>query len=337
MSGKTKQVKKYYPFVSICTPTFNRRPFIASMIKCFEHQTYPKHRIEWIIIDDGTDKIRDLVSHIPQVKYFGYDEKMFLGKKRNLMHEKTKGEIIIYMDDDDYYPPERISHAVETLMKTPQALCAGSSEMYIYFKHIHKMYKFGPYGPNHSTAATFAFRRDLLKQTRYDDTVSLAEEREFLKGYTIPFVQLDSAKTILVFSHIHNSVDKKTLLGKPDDKYVTLSDKTVDDFIKSAEIKDFFMNKIDDLLNVYEPGNPNNKPDVLKQVSDIMTKRAEMEENYNKQKQQQQQAIQQIYHHIMTNPEGPVVKAEKQIIELTNENTVLKERIAYLENQLQNK
>ena len=97
------------------------------------------------------------------------------------------------------------------------------------------------------------------------------------------------------------------------------------------------MNKIDDLLNVYEPGNPNNKPDVLKQVSDIMTKRAEMEENYNKQKQQQQQAIQQIYHHIMTNPEGPVVKAEKQIIELTNENTVLKERIAYLENQLQNK
>ena len=25
------------------------------MIKCFEHQTYPKDKIEWIIIDDGTE------------------------------------------------------------------------------------------------------------------------------------------------------------------------------------------------------------------------------------------------------------------------------------------
>ena len=40
------------------------------------------------------------------------------------------------MDDDDYYPPERISHAVSTLQKNPKALCAGSSTMYIYFKHI---------------------------------------------------------------------------------------------------------------------------------------------------------------------------------------------------------
>jgi len=56
------------PFVSICTPTFNRRPFIPFMIKCFEQQTYPKDRIEWIIIDDGTDPIVDLVTHIKQVK-----------------------------------------------------------------------------------------------------------------------------------------------------------------------------------------------------------------------------------------------------------------------------
>jgi glycosyltransferase involved in cell wall biosynthesis len=62
------------PFVSVCTPTFNRRPFIQSMIKCFEHQDYPNDRIEWIIIDDGTDKIGDLVKDIPQVKYFAYDK-----------------------------------------------------------------------------------------------------------------------------------------------------------------------------------------------------------------------------------------------------------------------
>ena len=58
------------PFVSICTPTFNRRPFIEYLIKCFKHQDYPKEKMEWIILDDGTDKIEDMVSYIPQVKYF---------------------------------------------------------------------------------------------------------------------------------------------------------------------------------------------------------------------------------------------------------------------------
>ena len=182
------------PFVSVCTPTFNRRPFIEHMIKCFEHQDYPKDRVEWIIIDDGTDKIGDMVSHIPEVKYFSYDKKMVLGEKRNLLHEKSKGEIIVYMDDDDYYPPCRISHAVERLQGDPKALCAGSSEIYIYFKHIDKMYQFGPYGPNHATAGTFAFKRELIHNTKYDSNAALAEEKSFLKDYTIPFVQLDPMK-----------------------------------------------------------------------------------------------------------------------------------------------
>src|SRR5210317_1019017 len=191
--GKKTKVKKVLPFVSICTPTFNRRPFIPIMFECFRNQTYPKDRMEWIIIDDGTDKIKDLIdsADIPQIKYFAYDTKMTLGKKRNLMHDKTCGDILVYMDDDDYYPPERIEHAVTTLTKSKTALCAGASELYVYFKHIQQMWQCGPYGPNHATAGTFAFKRELLKKSRYNEEACLAEEREFLHGYTIPFVQLD--------------------------------------------------------------------------------------------------------------------------------------------------
>jgi glycosyltransferase involved in cell wall biosynthesis len=234
-SSVNKPITNQLPFVSVCTPTFNRRPFIPYMIKCFEHQDYPKERIEWIIIDDGTDKIGDLVKHIPQVKYFSVEKKLLLGNKRNIMHEKSKGDIIVYMDDDDYYPPERISHAVSMLMKTPNALCAGSSEIYIYFKHIQKMYQFGPYKETHSTAGTFAFRKELLKITRYEDTAALAEEKHFLKNYTIPFVQLDPIKTILVFSHPHNTFDKRRLLENCNPNFTKESSKKVDMFIKDTE------------------------------------------------------------------------------------------------------
>ena len=67
----------------------------------------------------GTDKVEDLVINHPHVKYFKYDTKMKLGKKRNLLHEKSKGDIIVYMDDDDYYPPQRVSHAVQKLQEHP--------------------------------------------------------------------------------------------------------------------------------------------------------------------------------------------------------------------------
>ncbi len=256
-----------YPFVSVCTPTFNRRPFIEGIIKCFNHQDYPKDRMEWIIIDDGTDKIEDLVINHPHVKYFKYDTKMKLGKKRNLLHEKSKGDIIVYMDDDDYYPPQRVSHAVQKLQEHPEALCAGSSEIYIYFKHIQKMYQFGPYGPNHATAGTFAFKRKLI-ENRYDDEACLAEEKSFLKDYTVPFVQLDPKKVILVFSHEHNTFDKRKLLDNPHPNFVKESTKTVDEFVKEKELKEFYMN-IDSLLQYYSPGKPIMKPDVLEQMVKI--------------------------------------------------------------------
>ena len=281
--GKTashtpKLSKKFYPMVSVCTPTFNRRPFIPAMLECFRNQTYPKDRMEWIIVDDGTDSIKDLIeaANIPQIRYFREERKMALGEKRNYMHSKIKGTMVVYMDDDDYYPPERVIHAVDTLQAHREALCAGASEIYVYFKHIHTMYQSGPYGPNHATAGTFAFRVELLKDHRYDDHAALAEEKNFLKNYTVPFVQLDPLKTILVFSHNHNTFDKKKLLENAHPQFFKPSDKKVDEFIrlpKEASIKQFFMTDIDAALAAYAPGEPSMKPDVLKQIEEINEER----------------------------------------------------------------
>ena len=296
------------PFVSICTPTFNRRPFIPYLKKCFEHQTYPKDRIEWIIIDDGTDPIEDLVKDIEQVKYFYYEEKMLLGKKRNLMHSKCSGDIIIYMDDDDYYPPERISHAVETLLENPQVLVAGSSEMHFYFDSRNQVYQCGPYKEYHATAATFAFKKELLLETSYNEENALAEERHFLKNYTIPLKQLDTLKSIMVFSHKHNSLNKEKMLENMESTKTKLSRYTVDDFIKDPELKKFYMVDMNDLLTNYEPGKPENKPKLLEQIKKMEEERNRRLEDHNKmlmaqsrifsnQGQQPQQQIDELRKH----------------------------------------
>jgi hypothetical protein len=229
---------------------------------------------------------------------------------------------------------------VEKLESNKQALCAGSSEIYIYFKTLNRMVQCGPYGPNHATAGTFAFRRELLDQTKYEDHAALAEERAFLKDYTVPFVQLDPMKSILVFSHEHNTFDKRKMLDNPHPDFLKDSPKTVNDFIKNKNedsIKDFFMNKIDKLLEAYEPGSPKMKPDVLEQIKKIEAERANM------LKKAQQETANQI---ILQKPgEEPVVltphdavnimqQQQKYIGELTQEKDNHVKRILELEKMI---
>jgi len=334
----------YVPFVSIFTPTFNRRPFLANMIEMVKNQDYPKEKMEWIIVDDGTDNVQDVFASISfiKVKYYRSETKLPLGKKRNIGNKFCTGDIIVYMDDDDYYPPTRVGHAVTTLQLNPTILCVGSSELFLFFTNLNRMFKFGPYGPNHATAATFAFRKELLLQTQFNDEASLAEEKAFLKNYTVPIVQLDPFKTILVFSHIHNTFDKNILLNDyPSSPFITDVNYPVDAFIKEETVYKFFMEELSSLLKNYEPGLGKFKPDVIEQFETIQTER-------NKIKAEQQNYL-DILKKLNIDPNASITKqnnqtvihAEKKLQEqsmvihdLLSENKKLKDALVVMERRL---
>lgn len=149
-------------------------------------------------------------------------------------------------------------------------MAAGASETYVVFKNLEypgsiDIYQAGPYTSSHATAATFALRRELLVDHRYDDNASVAEEVSFLKKFTVPLVQLNPMQTILVFSHQHNSIDKKMLINT---KFFKKSDKKVEDFIQRPDedsVRDFFLN-VDEKIESYLPGRTENKPDVTKEL-----------------------------------------------------------------------
>jgi glycosyltransferase involved in cell wall biosynthesis len=245
--GKKNRKKKQVsamgkPTVSVITPTYNRRIFIPQLIKCYNSQTYPKELLEWIVVDDGEDSVEDLFKDVETVKYTRINEKMKLGKKRNLCNNLATGEILVYMDDDDYYPPDRVTHAVDRLRSRPTALAAGSSAVYLYFNDLDKVYQFGPYGPSHATAGTFAFWRKLLEQTSYEDEAEMAEEKHFLKNYAIPLVQLDPKKSILVFAHQYNTFDKRNLLKNANPNLVKPLNTPLKSFIRDKELREFYKN-----------------------------------------------------------------------------------------------
>ena len=59
---------------------------------------------------------------------------------------------------------------------------------------------------------------------------------------------------------------------------------TPKDFVKEDDILHFFMEEVDDLLKNYEPGNPENKQDVKKQLSELKVEREQkMQDHIKKQ------------------------------------------------------
>ena len=72
-----------------------------------------------------------------------------------------------------------------------------------------------------------AYRKEMVNKTTFDEKVNSCEEKSFLKGYTIPMVQLDPFRTVLAVAHDTNTVDKKDMI-KDEYKKKTKATKCVD-------------------------------------------------------------------------------------------------------------
>lgn len=242
---KKTNLEVNFPFVSVITPTYNRRRFIPSLIKCFLSQTYPQDRMEWIILDDGSDKIEDIImahkNKLPTVRYIYESEKQTIGAKRNRLNKEAKGEIIVAMDDDDFYFPERVYAVVTAFKQKPTLQLAGSSEIYMYYSDNKQIYKLGPYHANHATNGTMAWKRSYSDTHLYDETVTHAEEKSFLENYKHPMIQLQPMKVMLVMSHSENTFDKRKMRDEPN-PFVKKTSMKIRDFIKDGELREFFAN-----------------------------------------------------------------------------------------------
>jgi len=209
--------------VSILTITqFKRFKCIKILFTMIQRQTYKNIR-EWIIIegtqnkseaDKNKENIKQFISEIkPQVdfdiNYIEYSGRK-LGGLRNLGNESCNGDIIVCMDDDDYYPPERVEEAVNKLSNS-KCLIGGVSDVYLYDFFLDRLFKFKGFMEYHSTNNCMAYKKDFLLTHKHDPTIEVGEERSFTFEFTSPLVKLDSRKTIIAISHDFNTFNKREL------------------------------------------------------------------------------------------------------------------------------
>jgi len=164
--------------VSCILPTYNRRPFIAQAIQCFLRQDYP-HK-ELLILDDGTDCVRDLVPDRPAVRYIRLDRRHTIGAKRNFACEQAAGDIILHWDDDDWYAPWRISYQVSQLLEHDYDLC-GLDRLHYYQPSTRSAWEYIYSGGSRPWVAgnTLCYRKRVWQQHRFPD-IDVAEDARFI-------------------------------------------------------------------------------------------------------------------------------------------------------------
>ncbi len=226
------------PFVSVVTPTWNRRAFLPYLLYMFQSQDYPADRRELVILDDSPESNADLIAtltryapHPESIRYYHQTERLPIGAKRNQLNTLARGEYIICMDDDDFYRDDKISYTISE-MRRYKALFAACNVLPLWYSHINRIFMSRSQGPRNVLNGTFAYHRSFLKKHRYDDRVTLGEEQSFTNNYTAPVLLLDSWRSILCISHSSNTFDKDFVLGNCDALPTTLEQAVPDAFVR---------------------------------------------------------------------------------------------------------
>lgn len=106
-----------FPNVSIVTPTKDRAGFLAQCRTYIEAQTYPRHLLEWVIVDSSDRPSVPRLEVVRGLRTKIVDCMGAIGHLRNVGNRHAAGDIVVHFDDDDWHSPRRVDVQVTALRK----------------------------------------------------------------------------------------------------------------------------------------------------------------------------------------------------------------------------
>lgn len=119
-----------FPLVSVIIPTYNRAEMLSGAVESVLGQDYP--HFELIVVDDGsTDETPRLLDRYKGRITVVRRENAGVSAARNSGIGAAKGELIAFLDSDDYWMAEKLSAQAAWFEKNPQAMICQTEEIWI--------------------------------------------------------------------------------------------------------------------------------------------------------------------------------------------------------------
>lgn len=107
-----------HPLVSIIIPAYNGQPYIAAAIESVLAQTYSNW--ELIVVDDGSqDGTAEVVRAYGNDVHYIYQENQDVAAARNRGVREARGVWIAFLDQDDFFLPEKLALQVAAAEQSP--------------------------------------------------------------------------------------------------------------------------------------------------------------------------------------------------------------------------
>jgi glycosyltransferase involved in cell wall biosynthesis len=198
--------------VDILIPTYKRKKFESLISHNISIQTYPLIQ-NIIIADDSNDNLNlDVKYSVLNYKV----DRMSIGAKRNFLLSKSTSRYAVFMDTDDFYNADYISHSIHTLLRSGKSI-TGTSDMLMYYQE--QTYRLSCIFLHAINEATMVIDTDNVNLIFEEQNSS--EGLQPLKTHIGDIVQSDINKVMVCLCHEQNTINKKIWL---DTKYKTQFD-----------------------------------------------------------------------------------------------------------------
>ncbi|MCP4971863.1 MAG: glycosyltransferase family 2 protein, partial [Arcobacter sp.] len=126
------------PLFSVIIPLYNKENYIENTLQSVLDQTYKD--FELIIVNDGStdnslEKTKNYLSSFVNHKIISQKNKG-LSATRNKGVLEAKGEVIAFLDADDFWHPNFLEHIHNLFLEFPEASLFGTSYLLKYSEEV---------------------------------------------------------------------------------------------------------------------------------------------------------------------------------------------------------
>ena len=163
--------------LSIIIPYYNTENLTKELIKALEPQITKECEI--ILVDDGSDN-EFAPSESKSIKVIRHKENKGVSAARNTGLKKAKGEYIAFIDSDDLVTDDYIDLVFKAIENNPDTVYLSWKSMDGKFGKVIKTMK-DEFGPYNRCVWNRIFRKEYIKDLKFDEKMKVAEDDDFLK------------------------------------------------------------------------------------------------------------------------------------------------------------
>jgi len=205
--------------VSVIIPCYNYGNYLRKAIESVLAQSY--RHFEIVVVDDGsTDQTKEVAGKYAEVNYF-YQANQGVSAARNNGIKNSKGELLVFLDADDWLLPDALFINIKYLTEVPEAaFVSGAHELFYHPENkswlIQKEITENHYchlleGNYVGLPAVGMYRRWIFDKFEFDTTLRYCEDYDLCLKIARKFTVIHHVRPIAVYNFHEDNTSSNIL------------------------------------------------------------------------------------------------------------------------------